>query len=105
MATKSPSASYLSTKPNISHLWGGYSPSGTYWTRYYAGAKILGNIEIGRGAKIGAGSVVLHEVPAHTTVAGVPARIVGRPDSEKPSFDMDQHFNGVVPGFECGDGI
>ncbi len=35
-----------------------------------AGAKILGNIEIGRGAKIGAGSVVLHEVPAHTTVAG-----------------------------------
>ena len=70
-----------------------------------AGAKILGNIEIGRGAKIGAGSVVLHEVPAHTTVAGVPARIVGRPDSEKPSFDMDQHFNGVVPGFECGDGI
>ncbi|HCZ8410142.1 TPA: serine O-acetyltransferase [Proteus mirabilis] len=70
-----------------------------------AGAKILGNIEIGRGAKIGAGSVVLHEVPAHTTVAGVPARIVGRPDSEKPSFDMDQHFNGLVPGFECGDGI
>lgn len=70
-----------------------------------AGAKILGNIEIGRGAKIGAGSVVLHEVPAHTTVAGVPARIVGKPTSDKPSLDMDQHFNGVVSGFECGDGI
>lgn len=59
-----------------------------------AGAKILGNIEIGRGAKIGAGSVVLHPVPAHTTVAGVPAKIVGKPGCEKPSLDMDQHFNG-----------
>ena len=59
-----------------------------------AGAKILGNIEIGRGAKIGAGSVVLHPVPAHTTVAGVPAKIVGKPGCDKPSLDMDQHFNG-----------
>ena len=58
-----------------------------------AGAKILGNIEIGRGAKIGAGSVVLHR-PAHTTVAGVPAKIVGKPGCDKPSLDMDQHFNG-----------
>lgn len=49
-----------------------------------AGAKILGNIEVGRGAKIGAGSVVLQPVPAHTTAAGVPARIVGRPESDKP---------------------
>ncbi|MCY7430088.1 serine O-acetyltransferase, partial [Listeria monocytogenes ATCC 19115] len=40
-----------------------------------AGAKILGNIEVGRGAKIGAGSVVLQPVPPHTTAAGVPARI------------------------------
>ncbi|STV21963.1 serine acetyltransferase [Klebsiella pneumoniae subsp. ozaenae] len=38
-----------------------------------AGAKILGNIEVGRGAKIGAGSVVLQPVPPHTTAAGVPA--------------------------------
>ncbi len=44
-----------------------------------AGAKILGNIEVGRGAKIGAGSVVLQPVPPHTTAAGVPARIVGKP--------------------------
>ncbi|QHM73031.1 serine O-acetyltransferase [Mixta intestinalis] len=70
-----------------------------------AGAKILGNIEVGRGAKIGAGSVVLQPVPPHTTAAGVPARIVGKPASDKPSMDMDQHFNGMVPGFEFGDGI
>ncbi|MDB5364165.1 MAG: cysE [Rhodospirillales bacterium] len=43
-----------------------------------AGAKILGNIEIGRGARVGAGSVVLHAVPAFASVAGVPARIVGQ---------------------------
>ena len=69
------------------------------------GAKILGNIEVGRGAKIGAGSVVLQPVPPHTTAAGVPARIVGKPDSDKPSMDMDQHFNGINHTFEYGDGI
>ena len=57
-----------------------------------AGAKILGNINIGHGAKIGAGSVVLQDVPAHTTVAGVPAKIVGRPKSDSPALDMDQSF-------------
>ncbi|HEI8868698.1 TPA: serine O-acetyltransferase [Serratia odorifera] len=70
-----------------------------------AGAKILGNIEVGKGAKIGAGSVVLQPVPPHTTAAGVPARIVGRPESDKPSMDMDQYFNGSNRGFEYGDGI
>ena len=55
-----------------------------------AGAKVLGNIEVGCGAKIGAGSVVLQAVPPHTTVAGVPARIVGHPDCDKPSLDMNQ---------------
>jgi serine O-acetyltransferase len=55
-----------------------------------AGAKVLGNIEIGIGAKIGAGSVVLEPVPSHTTVAGVPAKIVGRPSCEMPSLSMEQ---------------
>ncbi len=57
-----------------------------------AGAKILGNIRIGSGAKVGAGSVVLEEVPPHTTVAGVPAKIVGRPSSEQPALEMDHDF-------------
>lgn len=55
-----------------------------------AGAKILGNIEIGEGAKIAAGSVVLKPVPPHTTVAGVPAKIIGTPSSRQPALDMDQ---------------
>ncbi|MBR9909538.1 MAG: serine O-acetyltransferase [Gammaproteobacteria bacterium] len=54
-----------------------------------AGAKILGPITIGDGAKIGAGSVVLISVPAHTTAAGVPARIIGRAAGEAPALDMD----------------
>jgi serine O-acetyltransferase len=54
-----------------------------------AGAKILGNIHVGEGAKVGAGSVVLQDVPAHTTVAGVPAKVVGKPTSKSPALDMD----------------
>ncbi|MEI7634183.1 MAG: serine O-acetyltransferase [bacterium] len=57
-----------------------------------AGAKIFGNIEIGAGAKIGGGSVVLQSVPPHTTVAGVPARPVGKPNVSQPAKDMDQHI-------------
>jgi len=55
-----------------------------------AGTKVLGNIEVGHGAKVGAGSVVIDPVPAHTTVAGVPAKIVGKPDSDMPSLAMNQ---------------
>jgi serine O-acetyltransferase len=54
-----------------------------------AGAKVLGNIEIGEGSKVGAGSVVLHPVPPHCTVAGVPAKIVGRPKEAQPALGMD----------------
>ncbi len=57
-----------------------------------AGAKILGNITVGEGAKVGAGSVVLENVPPHTTVAGVPAKVVGRPASEQPALEMDHDF-------------
>jgi len=57
-----------------------------------AGAKILGNIVIGEGAKIGAGSVVLDDVPAHYTVAGVPAHIVGRTEVAEPALDMNQRL-------------
>ena len=55
-----------------------------------AGAKILGNIEIGENARIAAGSVVLRPVPAHTTVAGVPARVVRTETPDYPSQTMDQ---------------
>jgi serine O-acetyltransferase len=56
-----------------------------------AGAKILGNITIGEGAKVGAGSVVLADVPAHVTVVGVPAKIVGKPRCENPCESMQQN--------------
>jgi serine O-acetyltransferase len=58
-----------------------------------AGAKILGRVEIGKGAKVGAGSVVLADVPAHTTVAGVPAVIVGQSSEENPAIEMNQHLD------------
>lgn len=56
-----------------------------------AGAKILGNISIGEGAKIGAGSVVLQAVPPHCTAAGVPAKIIckHKDDSDMPALNMD----------------
>ena len=57
-----------------------------------SGAKILGNIEVGKGAKVGAGSVVLDDVPAHVTVAGVPARIVGKPCCQNPCETMQQNI-------------
>jgi serine O-acetyltransferase len=54
-----------------------------------AGAKILGNITVGEGAKIGAGSVVLKDVAPHTSVAGVPAVVIGQTTVDAPALDMD----------------
>jgi len=54
-----------------------------------AGAKILGPIEIGEGARIGAGSVVLQSVPSRTTVVGIPGRIVVQRGEKVPSINLN----------------
>ncbi|MDE2579306.1 MAG: serine O-acetyltransferase [Hyphomicrobiales bacterium] len=55
-----------------------------------AGAKVLGNIRVGHCARVAAGSVVLQPVPHNTTVAGVPARVVGAAGCAEPARTMDQ---------------
>lgn len=55
-----------------------------------AGSKILGNIKVGNCSKVAAGSVVLKDVPASMTVAGVPARVIGGSGCSEPSRVMDQ---------------
>lgn len=54
------------------------------------GAKVLGDITIGAGSMIGAGSVVLSDVPPNSTVVGVPGRVVKRDNVRIPSADLDQ---------------
>ena len=54
------------------------------------GAKVLGSFTIGAGSKIGAGSVVLEEVPPNSTVVGIPGRIVKSNDVRLPNTDLDQ---------------
>ena len=61
-----------------------------------AGAKVLGNITVGHCSRIAAGSVVLQDVPHNTTVAGVPARVVGEAGCSQPSVTMDQLINGEI---------
>jgi serine O-acetyltransferase len=63
-----------------------------------AGAKILGNIQIGHCSRIAAGSVVLKEVPPKTTVAGVPAKVVGEAGCSEPSRLMDQIVRDQIIG-------
>lgn len=58
-----------------------------------AGATVLGNIEIGKDAKVAAGSVVLKAVHAHTTVAGVPAKVMARNVKFTPALEMDHEFD------------
>ena len=55
-----------------------------------AGAKVLGNIHVGHCSRIAAGSVVLEDVPPNSTVAGVPARVVGKAGCAQPALTMDQ---------------
>jgi len=55
-----------------------------------AGAKVLGSFTIGANSKIGAGSVVLEEVPPNSTVVGVPGRVVKRENVSIPREDMNQ---------------
>lgn len=69
-----------------------------------AGAKILGNIEVGDCARVAAGSVVLTAVPPQSTVAGVPARIVASKGNDQPSRTMNQLIDTDAPEF-IGDGI
>ena len=67
------------------------SPS-PYLTAPLAGqapAQRFGNIHIGDGALVGAGSVVLKDVPPHTVVAGVPAKIIGKTSCAQPALTMD----------------
>ncbi len=61
-----------------------------------AGAKILGNIEVGHCARIAAGSVVVKAVPNNVTVAGVPAKVVGEAGCPEPSRAMDQMLYGIM---------
>lgn len=58
-----------------------------------AGAKILGNIQIGACSRVAAGSVVLEDVPACKTVAGVPAKVVGEAGCDQPAISMHQAFS------------
>ncbi|WP_338719551.1 serine O-acetyltransferase [Devosia sp. XK-2] len=55
-----------------------------------AGAKVLGNIKVGDCSRVGAGSVVLKDVPSRTTVAGVPAKVIGEAGCAQPALVMDQ---------------
>jgi serine O-acetyltransferase len=61
-----------------------------------AGAKVLGNIEIGHCSRVAACSVVLHDVPANSTVAGVPAKVVGYAGCTEPSRVMDHNVEPVA---------
>ena len=59
-----------------------------------ASSTVLGNVEIGKNAKVAAGSVVLKDVREHSTVAGVPAKEVGEAGTERPAYDVDHLIEG-----------
>jgi serine O-acetyltransferase len=72
--------------------WEDRHPKIRYGVMIGAGAKILGNIEVGHCARIAAGSVVIKPVPNNVTVAGVPAKVVGQAGCPEPARSMDQMF-------------
>ena len=71
-------------------------PKIRYGVMIGAGAKILGNIEVGHCARIAAGSVVVKSVPNNVTVAGVPAKVIGVAGCPEPARSMDQMFQDEI---------
>jgi serine O-acetyltransferase len=76
--------------------WEDRHPKIRYGVMIGAGAKILGNIEVGHCARIAAGSVVIKPVPNNVTVAGVPAKVIGVAGCPEPARSMDQMFNDAI---------
>jgi len=76
--------------------WEDRHPKIRYGVMIGAGAKILGNIEVGHCARIAAGSVVIKAVPNNVTVAGVPAKVVGQAGCPEPARTMDQMFHDQI---------
>jgi serine O-acetyltransferase len=76
--------------------WEDRHPKIRYGVMIGAGAKILGNIEIGHCARIAAGSVVIKSVSNNVTVAGVPAKVVGQAGCPEPARTMDQMFHDEI---------
>ncbi|QCI19638.1 MAG: serine O-acetyltransferase [Buchnera aphidicola (Brevicoryne brassicae)] len=71
-----------------------------------AGAKILGNVEVGLGAKIGAGSIVLKNIPSYVTVVGIPAKIISQLNSKKCFSEQNEDsLSSTENSFQYGDGI
>ena len=65
-----------------------------------AGAKVLGNIEVGAYSRVGAGSVVLKDVPERCTVAGVPAKVVVCAGCDRPAQEMNQIIEDVAVDYQ-----
>jgi serine O-acetyltransferase len=76
--------------------WEDRHPKIRYGVMIGAGAKILGNIEVGHCARIAAGSVVIKPVPNNVTVAGVPAKVIGVAGCPEPARSMDQMFHDEI---------
>jgi serine O-acetyltransferase len=76
--------------------WEDRHPKIRYGVLIGAGAKILGNIEVGHCARIAAGSVVIKSVPNNVTVAGVPAKVIGQAGCPEPARTMDQMFHDEI---------